>query len=947
MRFGVLGPLVVWDDDGTPVAVPETKVRALLAELLLAAGRPVSADRLVEVLWDGRERSRNTLQTRVSQLRRALGTRDLVTYSAAGYALRVDAGTLDLLRFRELVSRARTADPVAAAALLDDAVTLWRGDRDDLEDERIAAVEDRAAAHLAIGSTVDVSAEVARHPTRERLRGLHMRALYLSGRHVEALASFTDLRDRLDAELGLEPGPELVRLRQSVLTHDVTRGARPRHNLPAPVSPLVGRDSAVSAVRTLLDRARLVTLTGPGGVGKTRLALAAAHGLTAADGVWLVDLSGATGDRVAAVVAAVLGVRDEGDLVDAVAETLRVRETVLLLDNCERVVDEVATLVSRALRAAPGLRVLTTSQEPLGVSGEALYVVPPLPLPDAMALFAERAAGFLDGDDGTVAAICRRLDGLPLALELAARRVRALGAGGVLDRLDDRLRLLAGGPRDAPERHRTLRAALDWSWDLLGDAERVVLRRVAVHDEGWALDAAEAVAGDDALDVLTRLVDRSLVVAAEGRFRLLDSVTHYGRERLREAGEEDPVRLAHARFHLALAERPGLRAGGQLARLARLDADTANLRAALDVLTGAERVRLAKALTWYWFLRGRLGEARRALAGSADPAAIVWEAAFGVLAGDPLPPDVPATVDQIADPVEEAYTRWFLGYVLSTVGDMPAAEPLTERALRVFEDHGDDWGVAAASIDVVSQSLARGDLVGARAAADRASTLFDRTGDRWGRLQVTFVRGTLAAMAGDYPEAARVHGEGLVLAEELRSWPEVSFTLSWLGRVALLTCDFVRGREYHERARGLAGAFTPATMYAETGLALGARREGRLDDAEHHLHRVLAWHRTEGFESAGTLVLAELGFVAEMRGDAERAAAWHAEGHALASRIGDPRAIALACEGLAGAHALAGDHAEARRLLDEATRLRLSVDTPLPAAERFDVDRIEAVLQGT
>ncbi|MFJ6675130.1 BTAD domain-containing putative transcriptional regulator [Actinosynnema sp. NPDC091369] len=970
MRFGVLGPLGVWAAGGAAVRVPEAKVRLLLADLLVHEGRPVSADRLAFDLWGDRPPGNpvNTLQTKVSQLRRALeaaepGGRELVAHGPAGYAVRVDASTLDVLRFRELVAAGRCGEALA----------LWRGEplaefadapflapvTARWAEERLAALEEFAESGPG---GVDLAAEVAQHPLRERLRGLHMRALYRAGRQVEALATYAELRRALAEEQGLEPGPELVALHRAVLRHDPALGSvAARTNLPVPVTELVGRERAVRDLCGLPRDARLVTLTGPGGVGKTSLALEVARRSAVADGVWLVELAGVgRAEQVVGAVADVLGVREDASGT-ALVEALRGREVLLVLDNCERLVEPVAALVSRLLRAVPGLRVLATSQEPLGLAFETVWAVPPLDLSDSVTLFAARAAAAAPGFAVTpdtapvVEAICRRLDGLPLAVELAATRVRGLGVTALLDRLDDRFRVLASGHRDAPARQRTLRAMIDWSWDLLGDAERTVLRRLSVHVDGCAVDAAEAVcagggvAADEVLDVLTRLVDRSLVVApehtGEPRFRLLESVADYGRERLREAGEFEEVRGRHAAFYLALAERadPELRAAGQLAWLDRLDADTANLRAAHDASGPAEAARLTRALTWYWFLRGRLREGRRLMT-ATDPVTAAWRAGFGLLLGEAAEPAAVAGTADIDDCLQKARARWFLGYVLSTVGDMPSAERLTDQALAAFEELGDRWGVAAAHSDRVSQALARGSVEQARASAARCAALFESLSERWGRLKASFGLGMLAQLTGDHDRAEAVHRDGLRVAEELRSWPEVSYKLSWLGRVALTRGDYAKARELHERARRAAAehGFSPGEVYAVTGLALGARREGRLDEAEAHWERLRSWHRQVGFAAGATLVLAELGFVAEQRGDAARAEELHAEGLALAREVGDPRAIALAFEGLAGARALAGDAGTAARLLGAATAARASVGVPLPSGERGDVDRISA-----
>ncbi|MGY6652798.1 BTAD domain-containing putative transcriptional regulator [Amycolatopsis sp. TRM77291] len=1031
MRFGVLGPLAVWTTAGEPVVVPEAKVRLLLAGLLSRDGRAASVSSLTDDLWGEHPPGNpgNTLQTKVSQLRRALdraepGARDLVTHQPAGYVLAVEPGDLDVHRFRALTARARdTVDPRARAALLADALALWRGPayagfEDEpfavaaaqrLEEERLLAEEERAEARLALGEhgilTGELAGLVARHPLRERLRGLLMRALYAAGRHSEALETYAELRARLRDESGLEPGPELAALHQAVLTRspdlEPVRVAGPvRGNLPEAVTELIGRTTAVKEVGALVTDARLVTLTGPGGVGKTRLAIEAASKIAMGDGTWLVELAGLDNvecptcppeDLVAVVVAAVLDLREDatsaGTLTQSLADALRDKEILLVLDNCEQVVEPVAALVEKLLATAPRLRMLATSQEPLGLPGENVWAVPPLELPDlpdfaavressAVRLFAARAAaaapGFaLDAENAAVVArICRTLDGIPLALELAATRVRTLGVHELLARLDDRFALLSSGRRGGPRRQQTLRAMIDWSWSLLSEPEQIVLRRLAVHAEGCGLDAAESVcaggeiAAGDVLDLLSRLVDRSLVVSRPGRsgeprFRLLESVSAYALGHAEQAGELDDLYLRHARFHVELAERgdAGLRGKEQRRWLDRLDAEGANTRRALETLLrrGEHRLalRLVNATSWFWYLRGRLTEVRRSLdlvlatdSGTGDEyaQALAWRTGIAVLDGTGDAAD--ETVWGIADPLVRARALWFLGYAWSTVGDLCRAEKFTLGALETARDIGDDWSAAAALSDRAAHLIAGGDLTGGGRIAAQSAAIFDGLGERWGWLQASFVIGMLASIAGDYEHAARVHRESLRRAEELELWPEVSYKLSWLGRTALLTGDFEAAKEFHERARTLAVeySFKPGEVYAETGLALGARRQGRFDEAELRLLSILDWHRRVESEAGSTLILAELGFIAEQRGDAAAAKRLHLDGLAIARHSEDPRAIALGLEGLAGAEAAAGSYPLAARLLGAAAAARRSVGAPLPKAERVDVDRITCVI---
>ncbi|TDD24464.1 BTAD domain-containing putative transcriptional regulator [Nonomuraea diastatica] len=1030
MYFRVLGPLSVLTTDGGPVRLPETKIRALLADLLVHAGRPVAAERLVDDLW-GDAPPRNpagALQTKVSRLRAALAgaepsAQELVVSRAPGYLLRVAPHEVDAARFADLTTTAyATADPATRAGLLADALALWHGDAyagltgldvvraaaQRLEEQRLTAVESLAAARLELGEQHAVSGELAeltaRHPLRERLWAVRMRALYAAGRQSEALAAYAELRGRLAEELGVDPGAEVRALHQAILTHDpsLTPAGRsrgrsrgvPRAPLPEPLTGLVGRDDAVAAVRELLAAHRLVTLTGAGGVGKTRLAVKVARDRHP-EGIRFVELTGRASAEEQ--VSAALGVREEGAL--GLVETLRSRRMLLVLDNCEHIAGSVADLAGRLLSASPELRVLATGREPLGLAGEAVWTVPPLRQADAERLFTERAraalgaTGPLDLGGAAVAAICRRLDRIPLALELAATRVRALGVDELAARLgDDRFAVLDGGRRTAPPRHRTLRAVIDWSWELLTDDERVVLRRLAVHAGGCTLQAAEAVCdpgGRGTLGPLTRLVDRSLVTVTDGpRYRLLESVSAYALERLEEAGDAETVRRRHQHHYTEQAERAAdrLHGPGQAHGLRRIDEETANLRAALaHAVRGGDAdgaLRLVLALTWPWFLLGRLSEARRSLVDALAvtgpaPASLqntvtIWHAAFALLAGDrgtplpplpsgdppvpplpstgaPLPPlpsgDVTAGRAGAGSRAAAGRAAWFLGHaLLSTGADLSLSERWVEWALAVFERAGDAWGSAAARSTRAVQGLMRGDLAAARADGEQAYALFRSLGDRWGELRAGYPLAALAEVSGDYEQAELLHRDGLRLAQELGFWTEAADRLVGLGRIALLAGDLGGSRRLHEQAARLAAehAYRAGEIHALIGLALVARRAHDLDNAERHLLDALEWHRRVAFGPGPALLLAELGFAAEQRGDAGTALARHREGLEHARAGGDPRAVALAYEGLAGAHALAGRPQRAARLLGAAARLRADAGAPLPPAERGDADRATA-----
>ncbi|MFD7959336.1 BTAD domain-containing putative transcriptional regulator [Streptomyces zaomyceticus] len=1102
MRFAVLGETAVRTEDGTPVRVPELKVRTLLAALLVDAGRPVAAFRLVDGLW-GDEPPGNplrALQAKVSQLRRALdeaepGGRDLVVTQAPGYLLAVPEGALDAHEFTRLAALAReTADPRARIALLGAALDLWRGPAfadfaeeafargaaDRLEEERLVVRETLAEARLDAGEQDLLAGElaelVARHPLRERLRAAQLRALYRAGRQSEALAGYEELRALLADELGLDPSPELAALHAAMLRQDASLSAPPtappaaapipiapstapgvdslpalvpfampvaapapsapvatgspvRGNLFTPLTGIVGRDEAVAEVRGLLAERRLVTLTGPGGVGKTRLAVEVAGQLREefADGVWLVEFAGARGE-LAEVVAAALELRDDGawglrpegeralTTGERLAEVLRGKRALLVLDNCEHVVDEAASLTELLLRTAPGLAVLTTSQEPLALAGETLWAVEPLDGDGAVELFTARAAasapGFGSGgalDPATreaVRAVCRRLDGIPLALELAATRVRALGVHGLLERLDDRFRLLDAGLRGAPARQQTLRAVIDWSWELLGEPERTVLRRLAVHAEGCSLTAAEEVCADrgpfaadspaagrvaadspaagrvaagDVLGLLARLVDRSLVVAVDGpdgpRYRLLESVAAYCLERLRDAGESEAVQERHLTHYLRLAEEagPALRGPDQRRRLARLDAETANLRAALDRALSAPgtgqnagaALRIVDALAWYWIMRGRLGEALRSATAAlrppseetADPAlgalrarVRVWRTGLAVMGGDGTDRRLRiahalTAYDESGPvrPTDRAWARWFLSHALCGTGSQSEGGELTGEALDGFRAHGDRWGEAAALSDRSVQRLLGGDVRGAEEDAARSDALFAEVGDACSRLWAVYPLATVAEIHGEYERADRLKRAGLAVAEGFGLTTEVPDLLAGIGRTALLRGDLGEARAYHAaaRERAVEVGFRAGEINAVLGLGLGARREGLVEEAEGHMREVLDWHRAVGLDSANALILAELGFSALARGDAAGAMKLQEEGYGTASSSGDPRAVALALEGLASAHALADRNRGAALLLGSASALRASTGAPLPPAERADVDRTE------
>ena len=682
MEFRVLGPIEVVDE-GRIVPLNAAKPRALLAMLLLRANEFVPSDRLIDDLWDDAPpaTAAKVLQTYVSQLRKALG-QEVIDTGPAGYQLRLDPERLDLLRFRRLVSDGVEGEPEVVAQTLREALALWRGEplsefahqrwaRTEtarLDALRLDALERRIEADLAAGRDRELIDElerlVAAHPLRERARAQLMLALYRSGRQADALASYRAAREASVESLGLEPGSSLRDLERAILHQDpgldvttspraLVRERRPT-SLPARPTSFVGRTRELEDVRERLRTgdALCLTLTGAPGTGKTRLAVEAAAGLTEEfpDGVVFVELAPLRNpDLVVTAIAGALGVREDAKrpLREIVAAALRGRRLLLVLDNFEQLL-AAASLLSELVEASGDTRYLVTSRAPLDIPGERIYPVSPLELPDstrpprvvrlrqieAVRLFTDRAhearADFVLSDENAaaIAELCFRLDGLPLALELAAARVKILAPGAILERLDAHLEHLKAEPGSgAPERHRTLRAAIEWSYELLEPAEQQLFASGGVFVDGFTLAGAEAVAGDlelDAVESIESLLRNNLLrtermAGGEPRFGMLETIHEYALDRLAGFGDVESVRRRHATFYLAMAERAhgGLLGPEQRSWLERLDADRGNLRAALTWATESGEadvgLRSAAALWRYWQLRGASREGRETL----------------------------------------------------------------------------------------------------------------------------------------------------------------------------------------------------------------------------------------------------------------------------------------------------------------------------------------------
>jgi predicted ATPase/DNA-binding SARP family transcriptional activator len=648
MHFRVLGSLEVRRGDD-PVDIRSSNERRVLAALLVEANAVVSASRLIEVLWgdDPPASDRNALQTYVARLRRRLrttATPSPIVTRPPGYAIELRPHQLDSLQFRELLDQARATlhvEPSRALEILDEALELWRGPAfaefadDDvaraeaasLEELRQAAVENRVEALLALGRSADavsvLEGVVATYPLKERPHAQLMRALARCGRQVEALRLYQRFRERLADELGLEPSASLRDLEGHILAQDshVAPAEPPAHspptegNLAPAITTFVGREDDVAGLVGLLTRARVVTLVGVGGVGKSRLALRLGETVAPAfpDGTWVVELARLSSpEAVPHAVAAALGVSwpAGGDVSDALVDAIRARRMLLVVDNCEHVLHAASNLVESLVRRCPNITVVTTSRERLSVEGEHVWPVLPLPVPaptaseeeveasPAVALFLDRVraarADFSLDDANThaVVEICRGLDGLPLALEIAAARMGVLTAQDLAQRLRDRFALLTAGPRGEGERHRTLRALVDWSYGLLDEAERAAFERLSVFAGGWTLEAAAAVCADGTVSasqvaaVVASLAEKSMVVppapSGPARYGMLETLRLYGAERLDARCEREPASDAHARYFVVLAEEGeiGLRGPKEREWVGRLRPELDNLRAA-------------------------------------------------------------------------------------------------------------------------------------------------------------------------------------------------------------------------------------------------------------------------------------------------------------------------------------------------------------------------------
>ncbi|MEO3874211.1 BTAD domain-containing putative transcriptional regulator [Nonomuraea sp. B12E4] len=1012
VRVELLGPFEVRNGDGAVVEVPGIRLRALLAALALEPGRIVTRARLVDWIWGERPPADevNALQALVSRLRRVLPD-GVIEADSGGYRLVVAPDAVDVHRFEQLVGQSRAAEPAARAELLRSALALWRGavmadiaqqgsDAVDavvtrLDELYVAALGDRVDADIRLGRGSELVSEltelVATYPLREGFVAALMRALAEAGRGNEALTVYQRTRERLAEELGADPSAELSALHTALLRGELgERAENHRTNLRAELTSFVGKDEDLAAVAGLAVRHRLVTLTGAGGSGKTRLAAETARTMLAElpDGAWLVELASvrAGGDLAQAALTA-MGLRDQGLLggarggepMDRLIAAVRERAILLILDNCEHVIEAAAAFADRLLGECRRLRIVATSREPLGITGEVLWQVEPLALPakgtdlsvvgssPAVRLLRDRAdlvRKDIGSDAQTLAAmerICRALDGVPLAIELAAARLRTMSVDQLARRLDDRFRLLTSGSRTVLPRHKTLRAVVDWSWDLLTETERGVLRRLSVFTGGASLEAAERVCGDEAFageqvfDVLTALIEKSLLLAdGEGtpRYRMLDTIREYAAHRLAEAGETEPARRAHLAYFTELAETadPHLRRAEQLEWLSMLEAEHDNISAALRgaIADGwaEEAMRLVGAAGWYWFLsRHRaegieLGIAAASLDGevSDDVRALAYLIVAVFVSSGPGGDQYQARnwILEAHRVTQRSGRRHpLLGFVVplerilqGPTEFLPAFEPLIA--------DNDPWVRAQARLSRGQLRLTLGgDETDVDDDIEIALFEFRRQGDRWGvSLALTYLADRLAKR-GEFARACEHQEEAVTALTEIGSIEDVVGLRARQAQLYWLLGDERSSTFAMAEAQRCAGEVAWPDALAELALSKAqlARWRGEPDRAHEHLATVRALlSSAERGEFIRVRIMDLYGYLTD---DLEKAREHWTEALRAAIEHKFPAMTAEVLIGIADLALRQGQHEQAVRLLAASDVVRGTPDRSQPDASRI------------
>ncbi|MEV6159017.1 BTAD domain-containing putative transcriptional regulator [Nonomuraea sp. NPDC052129] len=1017
MRVELLGPFEVRNRDGAVVEVPGIRLRALLAALALEPGRIVTRARLVDWIWGEQPPADevNALQALVSRLRRVLPD-GVIEADSGGYRLAVAPDAVDVSRFEQLVGQARAAEPAARADLLRSALALWRGtamadlalqgsDAFDaavarLDELHVAALGDRVDADIRLGRGSELVSEltelVAAYPLREGFVAALMRALAEAGRGSEALTVYQRTRERLAEELGVDPSAKLSALHTALLRGELgERADNHKTNLRAELTSFVGKKNDVSAVAALAAKHRLVTLTGAGGSGKTRLATETARTMLAdlPDGAWLVELAsvGEGGDLAQAALTAI-GLRDQallggsrgGEPMDRLIAAVRERAILLILDNCEHVIEAAAAFADRLLGECRRLRIVATSREPLGITGEVLWQVEPLALPaggadpaeagssPAVRLLRDRAdlvRKDIGSDADTVAAmvrICRALDGMPLAIELAAARLRTMSVDQLARRLDDRFRLLTSGSRTVLARHKTLRAVVDWSWDLLTETERDVLRRLSVFSGGVSLEAAEQVcgeetsAGEQVFDVLTALIDKSLLLAdGQGtpRYRMLNTIREYAAQRLAEAGQSEPARRAHLAYFTELAEtaEPRLRRAEQVEWLSRLGAEHDNistaLRGAIAEGWAQEAMRLVAAAGWYWYLSGHRAEgAELSIAAASLPGEVSDEVRALAYLNVTIFVTAGVTGDQYQarEWIEQAHRfarrsgsrHPLLGFVelhermlRGPAEFMPAFEPLIADA--------DPWVRAQARLSRGRLRLTLGgDETGVDLDAETALAEFRTLGDRMGiSLALTFLADRLA-MRGEFARACEHYEQAALALMEVGATEDVVGFRARQAQLYWLLGDERSSACAMAEARRIADGIVWPDALVELALAQAqlARLRGEPDQAREHLAMVRAvLGEADMADSIRVHTMDLYGYLTE---DLGKARAYRAEALRAATTVEHthPPTIAQVLIGIADLALRQGDPEQAVRLLGASDGVRGTPDRSQPDAARIAAD---------
>ncbi|MGI5236835.1 BTAD domain-containing putative transcriptional regulator [Dactylosporangium sp. CA-139066] len=1014
MQIGILGPFDVRAGDGSPVEVPGARLRGLLIALALSPGQAVPKATLIDWIWGANPPSdaTNALQRLVSRLRKAL-PEAAIEGQTDGYRLAVPADAVDAVRFERLIvaGRVRDGDGARAVPLLREALALWRGPAladvglaespafdaavTRLEALRLGALEDRFEAEAALGHGAQLVAEltdlVAANPARERLVAALMRALVAAGRASEALMVFQRTKETLADALGVDPSPELSALHVALLRGEVGRGREEDRttNLRAELTSFVGRDADVAAVRGLVAGHRLTTLTGPGGSGKTRLATEAGRAMLGErpDGAWLVELAaiGADGDVAQAALSrlglrdALLGAPPAEDLTDRFIAAVREWDALLILDNCEHVIEAAAAFAHRVLGECRRLRILATSREPLGITGEALWHVEPLALPGADAntgeieaspavqLLRDRAGAVrrdLAADAATVATmlrVCRALDGMPLAIELAAARLRTLSIEQVAHRLDDRFRLLTSGSRIALPRHKTLRAVVDWSWELLTDDERTVLRRLAVFAGGASLEAAERVCAfdgvepDQVLELLTSLAEKSLLVTEGGsgpRYRMLGTIKEYAGHRLDEAGETDAARRAHLAYFTDLAEvaEPHLRRAEQMEWLAILAAERDNIGAAMRGAVAAGEanaaMRLAAGAGWYWWLAGHKAEGIELITAASetpgetddDTRATVYALiSMYVSGGRGDEHQAAAWIHKAAEYSRHGRPRH---PVMGLIAAMERMLRAPEEVLLAFEallDDPDPWVRALAGLHLGKMRVMTGDGgLDADTYLEQALAEFRALGERFG---ISFALTELAdriATRGEFADACDYYDQGIAVVAEVGAIEDIIRMRSRQARLYWVSGDRAAGAAALAEAQRYAHRVTWPDSLAELALTRSelARWAGHTDEAREQLRLGAGLLSTEAEQPSIRATLEDArGYLADDPGEAR---AHHAAAVAAATEAGHAPLVAQVLVGLADLALRTGRDEQAARLLAAGDRVR-----GLPDRGNPDVARIE------